>query len=126
MLIDPREDIDVTLRTLRDHGVSLALDDFGSGYSSLGYLRRYPIDILKLDTTYTQRLLDDPDTRIIADAVVTMANRLGLEVVAEGVETEAQRDVVRELGITRAQGYLFGRPLPIDEVIAGMGPMLQA
>ena len=126
VLIDPREDIDVTLRTLRDHGVSLALDDFGSGYSSLGYLRRYPIDILKLDTTYTQRLLDDPDTRIIADAVVTMANRLGLEVVAEGVETEAQRDVVRELGITRAQGYLFGRPLPIDEVIAGMGPMLQA
>ncbi len=118
VLIDPRDEIDAVLRTLRDGGISLALDDFGSGYSSVGYLRRYPIDLLKLDNSYTQRLLEDDGTRIIADAVVTMANRLGLRVVAEGVETPEQLAVVRELGITWAQGYLLGRPAPIDDAIA--------
>lgn len=118
VLIDPRDEIDGVLRTLRDGGISLALDDFGSGYSSVGYLRRYPIDLLKLDNSYTQRLLDDDGTRIIADAVVTMANRLGLRVVAEGGETPEQLAVVRELGIAFAQGYLLGHPAPVDDAIA--------
>ncbi|CAN5731972.1 hypothetical protein BH10ACT1_BH10ACT1_00200 [soil metagenome] len=120
VLIESRQEVDRVLRDLRDLGLSLALDDFGSGYSSLGYLRRYPIDVLKLDTTYTQALLTDPGTRIIAEAIVTLASRLGLRVVAEGVETPEELEVVRELGITWAQGYLLGRPAPMSEVEAGL------
>ncbi len=120
VLIDPRDDVDLVLMGLADAGVSLALDDFGSGYSSLGYLRRYPIDVLKLDTSYTQALLHDPGTRIIAEGIVTMANRLGLRVVAEGIETAEQLEVVRELGIDWAQGFLLGRPAPIAEIVAGL------
>ncbi len=119
-LIDPRDDVDHALRGLRDAGVSLALDDFGSGYSSLGYLRRYPIDILKLDTGYIQGMLVDPSTRIIAEAIVTMAHRLGLRVVAEGVETAEQLALVRELGIDWAQGYLLGHPATVEDVVADL------
>ena len=120
VLIDPRDDVDLVLLGLANAGVSLALDDFGSGYSSLGYLRRYPIDVLKLDTTYTQALLHDQGTRIIAEGIVTMANRLGLRVVAEGVETPEELEVVRELGIDWAQGFLLGRPAPVAEIVAGL------
>ena len=117
VLIDPREEIDRVLRDLRDAGISLALDDFGSGYSSLGYLRRYPIDVLKLDTSYTQGLLNDPGTRIIAEGVVTMASRLGLHVVAEGVETGAQLELVRDMGIEFAQGNLLGEPISVNDTL---------
>lgn len=120
VLIDPAEEIDAVLRGLRDVGISLALDDFGSGFSSLGYLRRYPIDILKLDNTYTQGLLLDRGTRIIAEGIVTMANRLGLRVAAEGVETPEQLEVVRELGFQWAQGHLLGKPTAVDEVVAAL------
>ncbi|MCU1370140.1 MAG: diguanylate cyclase/phosphodiesterase & domain with sensor(s) [Ilumatobacteraceae bacterium] len=122
VLIDPREEIDACLRQLRDAGVSLALDDFGSGYSSLTYLRRYPLDVLKLDISYTQAMVHDPETRVIVETLVGMANRLGLRVVAEGVETEEQLDLVRELEVTWVQGYLVGRPVPIDE-LGGLPPV---
>lgn len=95
----------------------LALDDFGTGYSSIGYLRRYPISILKLDTGYTQNL-DDPSTRIIAEAIVDMAVRLGIDVIAEGVETEAQLAAITAMGITRAQGFLLGQAIPANDLPA--------
>lgn len=117
VFIDPRDEVDRALRSLRDSGVSLALDDFGSGYSSLGHLRRYPIHGLKVDTTYTQALLHDPDTRIITEAMVNMADRLGLHVVAEGVETIEELEVVTALGISSAQGYLIARPQPVETII---------
>ena len=85
--------------------------------SSIAYLRRYPIEILKLDTTYTQALLTDPETRIIAEAIVTMAERLGMEVVAEGVETHEQLACVREMGIPIAQGYLFSPAQPVESIL---------
>ena len=122
VLLDPGEEIDAVLRWLRDQGIQLALDDFGSGFSSLGYLRRYPIDILKLDNTYTQGLLVDRGTRIIAEGIVTMANRLGLRVAAEGVETPEQLEVVRSLGFEWAQGHLLGKPAAVDEVITNLAP----
>ncbi|MBX3285449.1 MAG: EAL domain-containing protein, partial [Actinobacteria bacterium] len=120
VLIDPGEEVVAVLRNLRDQGISLALDDFGSGFSSLGYLRRYPIDILKLDSTYTQGLLVDQGTRIIAEGIVTMANRLGLRVAAEGVETPEQLEVVRALGFQWAQGHLLGKPASVDEVATAL------
>jgi diguanylate cyclase (GGDEF)-like protein/PAS domain S-box-containing protein len=124
VLIDPRDEVDGTLRELRDAGLSLALDDFGSGYSSLTYLRRYPLDVLKLDISYTQAMLHDQETRVIVETLVAMANRLGLRVVAEGVETEEQLAVVRQLGVTWAQGYLVGRPAPLADLIAsGLPPV---
>jgi diguanylate cyclase (GGDEF)-like protein/PAS domain S-box-containing protein len=122
VLIDPRDEVDATLRELRDAGISLALDDFGSGYSSLTYLRRYPLDVLKLDISYTQAMVHDPETRVIVETLVGMANRLGLRVVAEGVETEEQLDLVRRLEVTWVQGYLVGRPAPMDDLMASALP----
>ena len=124
VLIDPRDEVDTTLGDLRAAGVSLALDDFGSGYSSLTYLRRYPLDVLKLDISYTQAMVHDPETRVIVETLVAMANRLGLRVVAEGVETEEQLDLVKQLEVTWVQGYLVGRPAPMEELLAtGLPPI---
>jgi len=124
VLIDPRDEVAATLRTLRDAGVSLALDDFGSGYSSLTYLRRYPLDVLKLDISYTQAMVHDPETRVIVEMLVAMANRLGLRVVAEGVETQEQLDLVEQLEVTWVQGYLVGRPAPVDQLMqTGLPPV---
>jgi len=114
VLIDPRDDVDHALRKLQSAGVSLALDDFGIGYSSLSYLRRYPIDVLKLDVSYTQSLTSDPDTRVIVEAICSMAARLGIGVVAEGVETVEQRELVRDLGVRWVQGFLAGRAAPVS------------
>ncbi|MEO9164107.1 MAG: EAL domain-containing protein, partial [Aquihabitans sp.] len=117
ILIDPSAEVDTALRKLHEAGVKLALDDFGTGHSSIGYLRRYPISILKLDTGYTQNL-DDRSTLIIAEAIVNMAVRLGIEVIAEGVETDEQLATVVGMGITSAQGFLLGRAMPADELPA--------
>lgn len=116
-IIDSHDDVTQTLRSLSDAGVALALDDFGSGYSSLGYLRRYPIQVLKLDHSYTHGLMQDPETRIITEAVVTMANRLGMRVVAEGVETVDQLATVAGLGIGLAQGFLISAALPVETIL---------
>jgi EAL domain-containing protein (putative c-di-GMP-specific phosphodiesterase class I) len=104
------------LDELRALGVRLSIDDFGTGYSSLAYLRRFPLDALKIDRAFVSGLGEDPDSRAIASAIVELAHALGLEVVAEGVEEEVQVDVLVELGCDRAQGYLFGRPVPAPEL----------
>lgn len=116
-IIDSHDDVTHALRTLSDAGVALALDDFGSGYSSLAYLRRYPIQVLKLDHSYTHGLMHDPETRIITEAVVTMANRLGMRVVAEGVETHEQLATVADLGIGLAQGFLISAATPVETIL---------
>jgi predicted signal transduction protein with EAL and GGDEF domain len=99
------------LHAIRDLGCRVGLDDFGTGYSSLGYLRRLPIDFLKLDGTLIDGIDHDRQARAIVGAVVTMAEALGLDVVAECVETEAQATALREVGCAYAQGYLFGYPV---------------
>jgi diguanylate cyclase (GGDEF)-like protein/PAS domain S-box-containing protein len=104
------------LRQLRKIGVHIAIDDFGTGFSSLGYLRKFPINKLKIDRSFIRDLPEDREALAIVKAVVGLATSLGLESTAEGVETTAQLDALRSIGCTEMQGYLLGRPMPMKEI----------
>jgi EAL domain-containing protein (putative c-di-GMP-specific phosphodiesterase class I) len=95
-------------------GIRFALDDFGTGYSSLSYLSRLPLDQLKIDQSFTRQLGQDPVTSAIVKAILAMSRALGLQVIAEGVETHVQRDFLESQGCYAYQGYLFGKPMPIS------------
>ncbi len=97
-------------------GLRIALDDFGTGYSSLSYLQRFPIDTLKIDRSFIRDLPDDPDDALLTEAILNMARSLRIGVIAEGVETAAQRDFLSARGCHHMQGYLFGRPMPAAEI----------
>jgi EAL domain-containing protein (putative c-di-GMP-specific phosphodiesterase class I) len=101
---------------IRRLGVPVVIDDFGTGYSSLAYLHRLPVDALMVDRAFVSRMGDDVDSSTIVRTILELGGALDLTVVAEGVETESQRQMLRELGCQAAQGYLFSRPLPVDEL----------
>jgi diguanylate cyclase (GGDEF)-like protein/PAS domain S-box-containing protein len=105
------------LRALKSLGIRLAIDDFGTGFSSLAHLRRFPVDVLKIDGTFVAGLGHEPQDASIAAAVISLAHALGLDTVAEGIETEEQLTILRSLGCDLGQGYLFGRPAPIEETV---------
>jgi EAL domain-containing protein (putative c-di-GMP-specific phosphodiesterase class I) len=106
------DEVGTRLQRLRARGVRIALDDFGTGWSSLSYLRRFPVDMLKLDRSFTRELGDGADATAIPAAVVQLAAALQLDVVAEGVETQPQRAALLHLGFERAQGFLYSPALP--------------
>jgi diguanylate cyclase (GGDEF)-like protein len=106
-----------TLTALREMGVKIAIDDFGIGYSSLSYLRNFPITRLKIDKSFVDALGTDRNNRAICGAIITLAHSLGLGVIAEGVETAAQLEMVRALGCNEVQGYLISRPVAADELL---------
>jgi EAL domain-containing protein (putative c-di-GMP-specific phosphodiesterase class I) len=115
------ENVELAMKTtqkLHDLGIQIGLDDFGTGYSSLSYLTRFPVDILKLDQSFVPRILTDRNTREIVDTVVKLAKKLGMKVVAEGVETDAQLSELQALGCEFGQGYLFSKPLDQDAMRA--------
>ena len=111
----PKEALSV-LNELGERGFRISLDDFGTGYSSLSYIRQLPIDAVKIDRSFIKELATSEDAHAITWTIIMMCQALGLEAVAEGVETKEQREVLIELGCNEAQGYLFGRPMPADRL----------
>ena len=118
LLLHDVEDTIAKMQELRAQGVGFSLDDFGTGYSSLAYLKRLPLDQLKIDQSFVRDVLTDPNDAAIACTIVALAHSLGLDVVAEGVETEGQREFLLRNGCRRFQGYLFGRPAPAEQMLA--------
>ncbi|MBP7914223.1 MAG: EAL domain-containing protein [Vitreoscilla sp.] len=117
LMVDP-ERASQLLRKLHAMGVRISIDDFGTGYSSLSYLKRFPAQAVKIDRSFISGLPSDGDDSAITQAVIAMAHSLGLQVVAEGVETAEQLALLRRLGCDEAQGYLLGRPVPASEMVS--------
>ena len=114
LLVDDVDGMIAKMSALKAHGVSFALDDFGTGYSSLSYLKRLPLDQLKIDQSFVRDALTDPNDAAIVRTILALGQSLGLAVIAEGVETQAQRDFLWQNGCYAYQGYFFGRPAPVD------------
>ena len=116
MLLDNEEAVIGTLKRIKQLGVRLALDDFGTGYSSMGYLRRMPVDVMKIDRTFIADLEHDESSRGIARAMIAMARSLKMSVVAEGIESRGQAEMLREWSCDEAQGFYYSEPVEADAV----------
>lgn len=112
MLLDNDKETQEELMKLRDAGIQVSIDDFGTGYSALSYLKKFDIDYLKIDQSFVRNVAQDPSDLALCEAIVVMAHKLGLKVIAEGVETRQQRELLTKIGCDFGQGYLFARPMP--------------
>jgi CheY-like chemotaxis protein len=112
---DPERSVPL-MEAMKAIGVEISIDDFGTGYSNMSYLKRFPIDRLKLDISFVRDITTDPGSLAISDAIITMSHSLHLEVVAEGVESEAQLALLSARGCDIVQGYYFSKPLPADDL----------
>jgi diguanylate cyclase (GGDEF)-like protein/PAS domain S-box-containing protein len=115
LLVDDFDEIVAKMTHLKAYGIQFALDDFGTGYSSLNYLRHLPLDQLKIDRSFVQNILEDTTSGAIAQTIISLGKAMCLPVMAEGIETKAQRDCLMALGCNAFQGYLFSRPLPLEQ-----------
>ncbi len=111
LLLNAEADVTDELLRLGDAGIQVAIDDFGTGYSSLSYLKKFDIDYLKIDRSFVSNLETDANDMALSEAIIVMAHKLGLKVIAEGVETEAQRSLLTAAGCDYAQGNLFAKPV---------------
>jgi len=114
LLMESRDEIKNQLLALRDHGVQVALDDFGTGYSSLSYLKKFDIDYLKIDQSFVQNMVSDANDQALCEAMITMAHKLGIKVIAEGVSSLEQRNLLTNIGCDYAQGYLWSKPVSAE------------
>lgn len=112
LLMNVEDNVTEKLLAFRDIGMQVSLDDFGTGYSSLSYLKKFDIDYLKIDKVFVSNLENDPNNLTLCESIIVMAHKLGLKVIAEGVESPAQRELLRKAGCDYAQGFLFASPLP--------------
>lgn len=103
------------LIAFRDAGVEVSLDDFGTGYSALSYLKKFDIDYLKIDQSFVKNLTQDSSDLVLCEAIIVMAHKLGIKVIAEGIETAEQRDLLAAASCDYGQGYLWSKPVPPDE-----------
>jgi EAL domain-containing protein (putative c-di-GMP-specific phosphodiesterase class I) len=117
LMIDPDSAVEI-LRDIKSYGIGLSIDDFGTGYSSLAYLSKLPIDTLKIDRTFIRDIINNHEDAAITRAVIVLAHELGLKVIAEGVETFDQLDLLVKNGCDQIQGYLFSKPVTRDECAA--------
>jgi EAL domain-containing protein (putative c-di-GMP-specific phosphodiesterase class I) len=115
LLLNAHADVADKLYMFRDAGIQVAIDDFGTGYSTLSYLKRLHIDYLKIDQSFVRDLETDPNDMALSKAIIVMAHELGLKVIAEGVETAGQRELLAAAGCDYAQGDLYSKPLPPEE-----------
>jgi len=115
MLLDNVDDIIAKMTALKNRGISFSMDDFGTGYSSLQYLKRLPLDQLKIDQSFIHDIATDDSDKAIVGTIIAMAQNLNLNVIAEGVEVEVQQQLLLGKGCTNYQGYLFSKPVPIDQ-----------
>jgi EAL domain-containing protein (putative c-di-GMP-specific phosphodiesterase class I) len=115
MLLEDVEGIITTMNALKEIGIRFSLDDFGTGYSSLQYLKKLPLFQLKIDQSFVRDIATDSSDRALVLTIITMAKSLDLSVIAEGVETEEQRQFLMENNCTDYQGYLFSKPVPVSE-----------
>ena len=115
LLMQDQEHILKTIHELKQMGVRIAIDDFGTGYSSLAYLKRFSVDVLKIDQSFTRGVVENEDDLAIVNAIIQMAHSLGLNTIAEGVETAASSELLERYGCNEGQGYLFARPMPAAE-----------
>jgi len=113
------------LLSFRDAGIGISIDDFGTGYSSLAYLKRFDIDYLKIDRSFVQNLGFDGGNQALCEAMVMLAHKLGLQVIAEGVETPDQRDFLAAVGCDFAQGFLYSEPVPSDQFEERVWPTIK-
>jgi EAL domain-containing protein (putative c-di-GMP-specific phosphodiesterase class I) len=116
LLLDASQKVTDQLLMLRDAGIEVALDDFGTGYSSLSYLKKFDIDYLKIDQSFVRNLTKESDDLALCEAIIVMAHKLGINVIAEGIETKEQRHLLASAGCDYAQGYFFSRPVPKEEM----------
>lgn len=115
LLMETGKGVADKLLTFRDQGIEVALDDFGTGYSSLSYLKQFHIDYLKIDQSFVSHLTSESSDLVLCEAIIVMAHTLGIKVIAEGVETDQQKQMLQDIGCDFGQGYLFSRPLPADK-----------
>jgi len=115
-LVEQPDEVVRVLERLRGLGCGISIDDFGTGYSSLSYLKAFPVSVLKIDRSFVQDLADDSGDRAIAQSVVNMADNLGMQTVAEGVETPEQQEILKQIGCTFVQGFMYARPLPAEQI----------
>ncbi|WP_293266245.1 EAL domain-containing protein [Neptunomonas sp.] len=118
LLMTSSEESLSTLINFRDAGIQVALDDFGTGYSSLAYIQQYDIDYLKIDREFVRQLPESIDSSVLCESIVVMAHRLGIKVIAEGIETKGQEKVLAQMKCDYAQGYLYSKPIPLSEFIS--------
>jgi EAL domain-containing protein (putative c-di-GMP-specific phosphodiesterase class I) len=126
LLMEPGHNVSAQLGVFRQAGIGLSLDDFGTGYSSLSYLKKFDIDFLKIDQSFVRNLTTDPDDMALCNVIIVMAHTLGLKVIAEGVETQAQCDLLAAAGCDYGQGYLFARPAPAEQMRLTLGAISPA
>jgi len=105
-----------TLSEIKASGITISIDDFGTGYSSLAYLKRLPVDKLKIDQSFVRDLTSDPDDQTIVESIISLAKNMNLDIIAEGVETEEQKNFLKKNGCTNIQGYFYGKPMPANEM----------